>query len=1417
MRKPIRSQVGLIFTLATDSIATTAAFSLPFKPTFAMDPQPEPAASHDVAFKLRSYQQEMLQLSLEKNIIVAMDTGSGKTHIAVARIRAELERVTGDDLIWFLTPSRTLAEQQYKVLNTELSAYGVRLLTGADGVEKWTDQQLWDAVFTNVRVIVATLAVLRDALVHAFVTISRLALCVFDEAHRCTKQHPMNQIMQNFYRPAQAKGEKVPHILSLTASPVMSAKTGSLQTIESNLFSIAVTPKVHRAELEKYVNPPEFRMIAFQGSTHHGQPKPLDICTALSEATRSYQLSHDPYVVELKEQGSGKAREKLEKVLMKRDTYCLRQLRALESRAVALQDQLGVSMAHWYVSACIQKFNTQPVENSILLELNDKERAHLFAITNSIAQQSGTSSSNYTADDLILSDKALQLIATLKQHADATVRCIVFVEQRVQVTALAELLRRMPEMQNIYSVAAFVGTSTNTNRKVSLADLVAIKDQEHDLLAFREGRKNLMIATNVLEEGIDISACNLVICFDAPKNLVSFVQRRGRARRLNSKYLLFVSEQDRAKGNKEWSALEAEMKAMYMDDTRTLVIEESSTEPQRTYEVPSTSALMTSADAKAHLHHFCSVSISESTKYVDLRPEFSSKQDPVSKLWTAEVTLPPSVHASMRHAISSRPWKNEDDAIKDAAFEAYVRLHKGGLVNDNLLPLVKNYGPEAGTEHIDQPSIIQVSGRISSLREAWHNSGPATEWTPSKIQLLLEGELVVEVTMWMLGPSPAMDSFDLYYKSQKTYQIRMTTRGSGEVLPDDEQCMLRACTATLLSIAHSHRMLAGKDDFPVLFHSADIVNGRTVDVDAKQNRNAKIVLAAISQMQDAGLVRVAAQHGRSYFLHSINQDTEELEVVAFPKRKDFLHPAVEQSPNQIAHTAKTTFKIAECTIDALPARYALLSAFMPSVLHKLETTLTARDLAQTKLNKIGPWNLSSLLEAITSPAAREPSDYNRLEYLGDCILKHCTELQLMAQHVNWPEAYLSLERDRIVRNSNLAKVAIDCELDRYIIAAPFTGSKWRPPYVSDMQEPGTREMSTKTLADVVEALIGAAYVTDGLENAFRCIQKLLSQEVWHGRRQCFELLLGDLSTSPITNLALLETIIGYAFEHRALLVEAVTHISFPFNQMGVSYERLEFLGDSVLDMIVTPKLFAHPRKLKHWQLHTIHAALVNSHFLGFCCLQHSDRDETFQVVSGGSGTFHATEQQRELHIYEFLRAAHHLNKDKNATAARYQEQKERISYALLTGDEYPWVELVTLSPPKFFCDLIEAILGAIFIDTRGSLEACEAFVERIGVLRVMRRILDDNVSCVSPKEMLGVLADRDEVRYTSRINEEENGKKMWKCLVKIGEEELATVGDCASREEAETKAAHMACNILRTRGSGRAESKKRKLNGLESS
>ena len=51
---------------------------------------------------------------------------------------------------------------------------------------------------------------------------------------------------------------------------------------------------------------------------------------------------------------------------------------------------------------------------------------------------------------------------------------------------------------------------------------------------------NIIIATSILEEGLDVQSCNLVIRFDPCPTVCSFIQSRGRARMQNSDYVLMV-------------------------------------------------------------------------------------------------------------------------------------------------------------------------------------------------------------------------------------------------------------------------------------------------------------------------------------------------------------------------------------------------------------------------------------------------------------------------------------------------------------------------------------------------------------------------------------------------------------------------------------------------------------------------------------------------------------------------------------------------------------------------------------------------------------------------------------------------------------------------------------------------------------
>lgn len=61
---------------------------------------------------------------------------------------------------------------------------------------------------------------------------------------------------------------------------------------------------------------------------------------------------------------------------------------------------------------------------------------------------------------------------------------------------------------------------------------------------FRNRQANCIIATDVIEEGVDIPDCTLVVRYDLPMDIRSYIQSKGRARHATSKYVLLVSNDD---------------------------------------------------------------------------------------------------------------------------------------------------------------------------------------------------------------------------------------------------------------------------------------------------------------------------------------------------------------------------------------------------------------------------------------------------------------------------------------------------------------------------------------------------------------------------------------------------------------------------------------------------------------------------------------------------------------------------------------------------------------------------------------------------------------------------------------------------------------------------------------------------------
>lgn len=100
-------------------------------------------------------------------------------------------------------------------------------------------------------------------------------------------------------------------------------------------------------------------------------------------------------------------------------------------------------------------------------------------------------------------------------------------------------------------------TGHGTGRKVNYSNEAEMdfKTQEEVLRQFRRHKFNLLIATCVVEEGLDIPKCNVVCRFDFPKSFRSYVQSKGRARAKDSNYYILVDREEQVEKKSELAVI----------------------------------------------------------------------------------------------------------------------------------------------------------------------------------------------------------------------------------------------------------------------------------------------------------------------------------------------------------------------------------------------------------------------------------------------------------------------------------------------------------------------------------------------------------------------------------------------------------------------------------------------------------------------------------------------------------------------------------------------------------------------------------------------------------------------------------------------------------------------------------------------
>ncbi|KAI0771225.1 P-loop containing nucleoside triphosphate hydrolase protein [Trametes elegans] len=1481
----------------------------------------DPAVTTPPVIHTRAYQQELLEDSLRRNLIIALDTGSGKTHISVLRMKHEAEHGS-KKVSWFIAPTVALVEQQFDVIKTAIPV-SVGLVSGASEPNQWKDASLWRRILASHRIMVTTPQVLLDALHHGYIDLGRdVGLLVFDEAHHATGKHPYNMIMKNFYfglpprtSLTSAEDRCRPVILGLTASPIYGGNVDeAFRDLEKNLDSTIRSSRRNRDELAQHVYRPEFKHVLYASPIQLWDGPRSVNCRALQAVVDTLDIEKDPSVISLRSRlakvrpGEDRRRldQRLSKAIDREDTFTHKGLRDFARTAVDICEELGPWAADWYVAKVIEraKLAANPY-NNIMSAWQEKEKRYLLSILSRVQITEPSSDPDKIVN--AITPKVRALVDTLIveeglfRSMDEDYSGLVFVTRRDTVLALAELLARIPETAQLFRLGCLLGSSSSFKRH-SFLDITRsmLEDSQADTLRdFKIGEKNLIVSTSVAEEGIDIQACGCVIRFDAPPNVVAWAQSRGRARKRRSTFIIMFEETGPQKV-KEWEQTEQRMMAAYNDSRRDAIatVEDDdfgNMDGYVEYEVASTGALLTIHSAIPHLNHFCAVIPSGGHEshvpiYQLDPPEYAEgwhslhdrSQAPYQGPWGACVTLPRALPKHLRKFTTPRIHSTKRKAQQHVAYEAYLQLYYAGLLDNHLLPLSTAIEPDKKDEV--EAMLAEVAKRASTASvsiqiDPWAVSEDTSRWFAH--ELIVQGH--PPLRMLTRRPLPNFHQDDvprLYIPKLGEATLSLAPVGSATV-SDEEVQRARQFTHRLFFMLYGSRMNRNEMDFAYLFLPAGGWNeeatweerrkwqegrhlqGLTAQAEGPFVANAAVFGEQFSYPGDLAMVRGISKYDKPLRLlgwrHNPLSAEEEakfreeygmyldLEVTyplmlvrSLPKRRNFLIPfALENTdrrqvtpPDDLPFLLHPQYALVELASHD-EVQYALI---LPSILRWLANALTVDALRSNLLTKtsVSAVPLPLLLTAITAPIAQELSHYQRLETLGDTVLKFTSSNQLYAEFPLWHEGYLSRKKDHAVSNSNLAKEAVRKGLYQWIIRDRFVPRKWKPHRASvrgpvegvleDGEQVGQavmkdthsktedkdkgkknkgEELSTKMLADVVESLIGAAYEHGGFDLAIECAKRFGLGLSWKKLSERMEEMhkVEDLDDLP-EQLGLVEQMISYQFQRRTFLVQALTHASYQGDSAVMSLERLEFLGDSALDMIVTDYLYHAPGKnYSPGYMHIKKEAAVNSHILAYACLSTSVVVESVMPTWAPETGLAEVDDSQRVHLWQcLLHSSHRVLEDQNLTFARFQKHGPAIARALECDAIYPWAALTSLQAPKFISDMVESILGAVYVDSRGSLDAVRGVMRSLGLMQIIERVVVDDVDVLHPVSRLAIWAAQQEPQKMVEYKFVKE-KGQVKCTVVMDKEELLSVSASyrsrVSEDEVRFTAAERAIRMLR--------------------
>ena len=457
--------------------------------------------------EFRLYQKRIADTASERNTLVILPTALGKTVIS-AVVAANLLYNYRDAKILVMAPTRPLVMQHretfLKIL--KLREKDTAVLTGRTPADHRT--AFWQG---EARIYFSTPQVVRNDLLEGRLNLEKFMLLVFDECHRAVKEYAYTDIARIYVVQA-----KYPLILGMTASP--GSELNRVHEVCRNLYiervefrteeDPDVKPYIQPIELEwKRVNLPR-EYLAIKAHIRGMLDRRLNWLLANGVIKRKPEYVTRKCLIE--------AGEELRYML---EAESVEEERGRLFTAI-INQSIALTLFHM-----LELLETQGLHTlKAFMEKVEAERRekHSYAVLTNEQEYRSLKTLVWGSAAEHPKAELLKQIVRSQLSWKPSSRMLVFTQYRDTAKHLVEQLSTVPGVR----VERFVGQASKLNDKG-----LTQEEQAERIKRLESGELNVLVATSIAEEGLDIPAVDHVIFYEPIPSEIRYIQRKGRTGR----------------------------------------------------------------------------------------------------------------------------------------------------------------------------------------------------------------------------------------------------------------------------------------------------------------------------------------------------------------------------------------------------------------------------------------------------------------------------------------------------------------------------------------------------------------------------------------------------------------------------------------------------------------------------------------------------------------------------------------------------------------------------------------------------------------------------------------------------------------------------------------------------------------------